>query len=162
MWGYCTRCNIFLAAVKGWQQLVWLPCSWTKTMHASAKTARACCCLELDCRALQMRPQKNLPHSRHFPSTAQLYGMVCQLLSLFIVFMSAVYFYRNWNPNISQKQMWSVLFCLPAESCCSTWAPGLRHGLYMSWSETAASHPDWAQGFSLSPQMENNISISQQ
>lgn len=38
MWGYCTRCNIFLAAVKGWQQLVWLPCSWTKTMHASAKT----------------------------------------------------------------------------------------------------------------------------
>lgn len=123
--------------------------------------ARACCCLELDCRALQSRPQKNLPHSTHLPSTAQLYSVVCLLLFPFIVFMSAVYFYRNWNPNISQKQMRSVLFCLPAQFSGSL---AVLHGLRftLSWSETVASHSDWAQGFSLSPQMENNISISQQ
>lgn len=36
--GYATECNIFLATVKCWHQLVWLPCSWTKAMQTSGKT----------------------------------------------------------------------------------------------------------------------------
>lgn len=162
--GYSTECNVFLATVKCWHQLMWLPCiARTKAMQTSGKTlpehAAALSCLGpslglAEPAGLQDTANKapEKPASLHKSSQycpAIRYGMSAvvsfhslQVCSLCLQKLEPQYLPEADVISTALPSCW-----VQWESCCSMWGQWFT----LSWSETTASHLGWAQGFSLSP-----------